>query len=87
MCFQGNVFEKNLHTNDTLLRLQYLKECQDLSEDCALVCPLNIKTLSTIIGIPIIKIIPSHGRFIFIMEITIPGKTVFILVALDMRPD
>ena len=37
---------------------------------------LNIKT---IIGIPIIKIRGSHGRLIFIMEISIPGKMVSLL--------
>ena len=33
----------------------------------------------TSIGIPIIKIRRSHDRLIFIMEIPIPGKTVFML--------
>ena len=35
-------------------------------------------TCVTNIGIPILKIRLSHDRFTFIMEITIPGKTVFI---------
>ena len=38
----------------------------------------NIKHLTNT-GIPIIKIRRSEDRLIFVMEITVPGKTVFVL--------
>ena len=45
----------------------------------SLVISVHIKTLRISIGIPIIKIRRSDDRLIFIMEIPIPGKTVFII--------
>ena len=52
--------------------------CKRNKQNSSGVC-LNINMSYTSIGIPIVKIRRSHGRLIFIMEIHIPEKTVFIL--------